>query len=491
MKGMMKICLAMAVFFMVGACGNGDAEQWLMRAEGCMETNQDSAYRCLQQIDVSEGLSDEQRARYALRRTQAMHKCRIPLESDSLINVAVTYYADNDDRHRLALSLLYKGLVHKQCGEVTQAVEAFVASEQAFEGVEDNQYKALLFNHYASLLMKQNMFEEALGYYKQSYKCNLMGDSLHYVVSNCGQIANLFLIQENSDSARAYYERGLLHAKECGVDKRKQYYLLLQNYAVFLMKRKEFSKAEKLLLQCLEELSDSDNLHALYPALTSLYSEKGEYAKALLYGRKAIEGNDSLNTCIGYLRLYKIYKGMGETDSAFHYHNLYRQYNSDITMRRKTAEIASIPNRVKNVQLVAENRTLMGWRVWMAVAIVAILAVSVYIFKRVRFRHRQEQQAKNQELEMADKKLVDASVELGHTSAELGRLKGALTNHADAVRRLKEGHRKQLDKHHEKIKRLQESVDKLNADVKSLKDKDRERNHTETALRENFNQLKK
>ena len=504
MNVMMKIWLAMAVLLMVGACRESRVEQWLMCAEGCMETNPDSAYRCLQQIDVSDGLSDEQRARYALLRTQAMHKCRIPLESDSLINVAVAYYADSGDCHWLALSLLYKGLVHKQCGEVTQAVEAFVASEQTFEGVEDNQYKALLFNHYAALLMKQNMFEEALEYYKQSYKCNLMGDSLHYAVSNCGQIANLFLIKENPDSARAYYERGLLHAKEWGVDKRKQYYLLLQNYAVFLMKRKEFPEAEKLLLQCFKELSDSDNLHALYPALTSLYTEKGEYAKALLYGRKAIEGNDSLNTCIGYLRLYKIYKELGKTDSAFHYHNLYRQYNSDITMRRKTAEIAAIPHRMKMAEMAKENHTLTGWRIWLVVMIVAITAASVYVFKKVRFRHRQEQQAKVRELEAADKKLADASVELGQlketlthqvdanirmeeehkvvlgkASAELGRLKGALTNHVEAVGRLKEEHRKQLDKHHEEIKRLRDSIDKLNADVKELKTKERERKHSE------------
>ena len=106
MNVMMKIWLAMAVLLMVGACRESRVEQWLMCAEGCMETNPDSAYRCLQQIDVSDGLSDEQRARYALLRTQAMHKCRIPLESDSLINVAVAYYADSGDCHWLALSLI-------------------------------------------------------------------------------------------------------------------------------------------------------------------------------------------------------------------------------------------------------------------------------------------------------------------------------------------------------------------------------------------------
>lgn len=155
-------------------------------------------------------------------------------------------------------------------------------------------------------------------------------------------------------------------------------------------------------------------------------------------------------------------------------------------------------------EMAKENHTLTGWRIWLVVMIVAITAASVYVFKKVRFRHLQEQQAKVRELEAADKKLADASVELGQlketlthqvdanirmeeehkvvlgkTSAELGRLKGALTNHVEAVGRLKEEHRKQLDKHHEEIKRLRESIDKLNADVKELKTKERERKHSE------------
>ena len=134
------VCFWSVVAALIAGC-NRLAEECLDVAEACMETNPDSAYSSLQCLALREDLTGEQRARYALLRTQAMHKCRIPLESDSLINVAVEYYTGSDDRHRLALSLLYKGLVHKQCSEVLQAVEAFVMSEQVFEEVEDNQYK--------------------------------------------------------------------------------------------------------------------------------------------------------------------------------------------------------------------------------------------------------------------------------------------------------------------------------------------------------------
>ena len=206
---------------MVIACKESAVEQWIIHAEENMEVNADSAYRCLHHAMEANGWNDELRARYALRYTQAMHKCRIPLEDDSLINTAVEYYANSNDRHRLALSLLYKGLVHKQNHQVEQAVEAFVASEQAFEGVEDNQYKALLFNHYGALLMNQGVYEEALVYYKKTAQYELKGDSIHYVVSTCGQIAKLYELMDWPDSAKAYYERGMIYGKNLSEGKER------------------------------------------------------------------------------------------------------------------------------------------------------------------------------------------------------------------------------------------------------------------------------
>ena len=157
-----------ALLILAGSC-TSESERWLERAEVSMETDPACAYGCLQQIGLADdGLTDEERARYALLQVQAMHKCRMPLTNDSLINVAVAYYQANNDKHMLAKALLYKGLVHKQNGQVEQAAEAFVASERNFAQVDDNQYKALLSDHYGMLLFNQAMYEKALHYFKLS-----------------------------------------------------------------------------------------------------------------------------------------------------------------------------------------------------------------------------------------------------------------------------------------------------------------------------------
>ena len=474
MKQMMKIGMLLAVVCsLLAACGTDLVEQWLTRAEECMEVNADSALRCLQYIEGTGACSDEQRARYALLRTQAMHKCRIPLESDSLINTAVAYYTNSGDRHRLALSLLYKGLVHKQNHQVEQATEAFVGSEQAFEGVEDNQYKALLCNHYGALLMNQGVYEEALDYSLKSYQYKLLGDSIHYIVSSCSQIAKLYKVLNMSDSAKAYYERGLSYVN--GLSRKQYYYALLQNYASFLMQNGELEKAERLFKEC-EINAPSEISDNVYSALATFYQIVGRYEDALQYCRRTLQSTDSLTVCGGYLRLYNIYKGMGQMDSAYHYHNLFRQYDSDITLRRQTAEVAAIPHKMKVAQLAKENRTLTGWRLWQTISLVVVVLAAFVVYAIIRKRHSREQQMKDRKLQAVDNKL-------GKTSAELGRLKGAMANHVEAVDRLKEEHRKILDRHKDEIERLKKSVEELEADIRQMKATDRTAKKNENDLK--------
>jgi tetratricopeptide (TPR) repeat protein len=374
---------------------------------------------------------------------------------------------------------------------VELAVDAFVASEQAFEEVEDNQYKALLYNHYGSLLVKQGVYEEALRYYKESYRYKLLGDSLHYVVSACGQIANIYEMINMPDSAVTYFELGLSYADKLNNEKRGCYYLLLHDYAAFWMSCKNYTEAERLFQDCIGNLKNSEYSYTLYSALTTLYYEKKELEKALFYGQQILGSDDSLTVCGGYLRLYKIYKGMGEMDSAYHYHNLYRQYNSDITMRMKTAEVAAIPHKMKVAQLANENSALAGWRMWLIVALLVITALWWGIYRTIRCRHRREQHAKEQELAVKSEELESVGNKYGKTSAELGRLKGALTNHVDAINRMKKEHQAILEKHRTEIEEQKRSVKELKEEIRDLKKADRATLRTENELKRTLHHLEK
>ncbi len=490
---MEKMVKTLSVLWIMAVCltaCNSRAEQWLDMAEACMEVNPDSAYDCLSHLAAMDDMAEGERARYALLRTQAMHKCRMPLGSDSLINVAVDYFKGSNDRHRLALSLLYKGLVHKECGEVERATEAFVASEQAFEGVEDDQYKALLFNHYASLLMKQDLLEESLAYYKKTCQYELKGDSLHYVVSTYGQIANLFELMGMRDSARIYYERGLSYTDKMAVRK-SNYYLLLHDYATFLMGENDYASAERLLLECAGELASSVYRYTSHAALAALYYKKGELDQALTYGRLVIGSDDSLMVCGGYLLLYKIYKGMGEIDSAYFCHNQYRSYHSDIAARRRTAEVAVIPHKMKSIELTEDKRVLSDWLLWLATILTAGGLLTLFAYRIMKERHYSEQTNKEKELAESQNSLAATEQTLLETRINLGQLKGILTRHVNATHRMEMEHRMMLDGHREEIDRLNESIAQLKAEIGHMKDKDRAVRQSENDLKQTIKGLEK
>ena len=477
-------CLLM----LVGGCVS-ESGQWLGRAEACMEADPLCAYQCLQQIDPAEhSLTDEQRARYALLQVQAMHKCRMPLADDSLINIAVAYYQRGDDRHALAKALLYKGLVCKQNGLAEQAAEAFAASERNFERVDDVQYKALLFDHYGMLLFKQAMYEEALKYFKLTRDYEMQGDSAHYVVSTYRRMAMVYDLLGDTDSARICYAEGLAYAEDNGVRSRN-YYLLLQNYASFLTESSDYSEAERLLLQCVGQVADSAYAYTLFSSLATLYYEKREYEPAIDYAEKVLESQDSLTVCGGYLRLYRIYRDMGDLEVAMRYHDLYRHYDNDLSMRRRTAQVAAVPHRMENRLLREENR---GWqqRQWKWMALVGVLLIVAWgFFRLVRRRHQEAQAQSQQQLSGMKKTLTETEQQLGETAVNLGGLKGVVTSQSNVINRLKEELQRTKEEHKEEIRNLKESIRALETEMRRLKDEDRALKRTESEQQQALKKL--
>lgn len=460
-------------------CSDNRNEQLLTRAEAYMETRADSARWLLQQVDSV--LTDEQQARYALLWTQAMHKCHIPLEDDSLINVAVDYYSRTRESHRLAKSLLYKGLVHKQHGEVELATKAFVGSEQAFEGVEDDQYKALLFGHYASLMKSQNLLDEALRYFKRTYSYELKTDSVHYIVSSCSDIAAIYELMGQKDSAQVYYVRGLSYT---GVDNRN----LLHNYALHLMKRGMYADAENMLKESETQISESVHIYNVYSSLATLYYETKEYEKAKNYGERMLESTDSMMQCTGYLHLYRAYKQLGDMKTAVHYHDLYRQYDSDITLRKKTAKVAEIPHKMKALRLETETRTAHRWQWGWGIGAAVVLCVAVWTVRFLKRKHGRQLTEKDSLLDEKERMLAlkqslvkEIEQKLYDLRIELGRMKGVLANQSKTVANLKEDRRKDRAAYNESVKEFK----------KSLRERDEEYRSEQKAVKAQVSELTK
>lgn len=449
------------------ACQTDNKERILNMAEGLMETQPDSVVRVLKEIDYSTFDFDYQRAMFALLWTQARHKCHLPLVNDSLIDVAVAYFTENGERQYAAKALLYKGLVHKQRKEVEKAAEAFAMSEQWFEGVEDDQYKALLYSHYASLMMKEENHEDALYYMKKAYNLELKGDSIHYAVSSCVSIANIFELLGKMDSAKIYFEEGLRYKEYISL---QRHLSLLQNYANFLRKNKEYDRAEKILVECEQHITDKQ-IYSLYSCLATLHYETKKYSKSLEYAKKMLESSDSLMLRGCYLHLFRAYNQLGMEIEAKTYRELYMRYHSDISLRLKTKELAKIPYQVRAKQLQVENlqRKRVQWKLTMWIVVIVVMGILIYLFVHKRhkgieatlydtlYNNKKERENEKRRYESElEKKEQDKRDLRNRKNWEIGRLNEYLSRGKRHIKNVEEELQKEKDRVKEKVDEIKQ-----------------------------------
>ena len=441
---------------------NRDAERCLYRAEECMETEPGKAYKCLSEMENVDNLSAEQRARYAFLCTQAMHKCHIPFTNDSLINVAVKYFTKHNKNHYAAKALLYKGVVHMQYGirNLDKAEKAFVQSEKWFKGIEDNQYKAMLYDQYATLLSYRGRYRDALPYFKNAYFFYSKLESFPEMLSANGEIANIYVRLRDMENAKVYYEKGLQYKDKVPS---LLYYFYLRDYANFFSISKEYEKAEQMLLECAQHIN-TKAVYDVYLKLAYLYLDKEEYDKMMVYTDKILRSNDSYWMYCCYRLLYLMCHQQGLYDDANRYYELYRQNVEKRAIEKLDNWDIEIPLKQKNTLLIEENRVLSGWKLWLTIGAVTVVVASGVIFLFVKRRHIRYLLEKNQEL-------TDAS-------SNIWKLKGAMTNQAHVVERLKKAMGDMKKEHRDEICRMREGMKHLEADIKELKDKERE-NYTE------------
>lgn len=450
MKNLLKVWSFSLFLVCIARCFENKNGQMLAMAEAYMETAPDSASAILEKMDNLTHLSDNQRAFFALLWTQSQHKCHHPLGNDSLINIATDFYTRNRENHLAAKSLLYKGLVHRQRKEVEKAAEAFALSEQWFEGVEDDQYKALLYNYHGLLMYEEGNYKDALRYYKLKYRHLSDGDSLHYVASACGQIANVYKLLGQTDSARFYYEQGLAYKS---LIPRQHYYMLLKGYANFAVKNGDYIQAEQMLSECEQQAMDKEQKYSIYSCFATLYYDTKEYPKALMYAERMLESQDSVMIRGCYFHLYRIHTRLGNESVAHGYYKKYTDIHDALLARRKTAEVAVIPHKVANQILAAKNEdgrrfqwTLLGW-------LVAVLTISGVAFGLFR-RHSRQLQSEQ--------------------SIEIGRLNSRLTRKEKKIEGLEKKQQIGREKERDKIKTKDDEIQRLKENETVIMRKKRE-----------------
>lgn len=248
----------------------------LLCADSLMETCPDSALSILESITYPQKMPRADRALYALLLTQAQHKNYIALEDDSLIKTAVDYYGDKKKSLRAAKAHYYWGATYSEMGYTSFAVEEYLTAIRLMP-VRD-EFLAMIYDNLAECYEKDELFDIAIGAYRQAYQILRGGSQQIYPLRG---IARMCLLQNKKDSALVYYQQAL---------------------------------------DCALVEQDSSLIGALYHDLAMAYNEKKDYIQADKYVSKAImiQGQDAVNVCLSKAQ---IMLNLNKLDSASYFYS--------------------------------------------------------------------------------------------------------------------------------------------------------------------------
>lgn len=180
---MKNFTLLLLAIILIGCNNSREVSRALSSAENIMTESPDSARLILANINRSSLKSRAAKARHALLYSQALDKCYVDVDNDSLTSIALDYYKSHGSDHEKALAYYYNATVNRYAKQSTDVIiENLIAAQYYAQNTEDNYLKALIhFNigkqYYNQLSIEEALynFDNAAKYFEQlNHKQNLL-----------------------------------------------------------------------------------------------------------------------------------------------------------------------------------------------------------------------------------------------------------------------------------------------------------------------------
>ena len=287
---MKKIINPLAILLMLTACNGTRVSEKLDLIDSLIAKDQiDSAYAIHHSLNEAT-MTEEDKAHYYLLTTQLGYVTNHPLPSDSLLEMALTYYNKVRNFQKLADAYYYKSVKVEKTNNYPQAVLFGKEAERLANNTDDSrlQYKvtenlAYLNGMCGNSLLELKYAQKALDIAQKVQNKNWMAYSYNRI---CFAFANL----GQYDSASCYIEKTIPYIE----------YVYDSDKAVFLMnmgllyKDNDLQKAKELLEKALQY----DELPLALEHLADVYYAEGNKEKAYSLWKKALTKNGG----VGYVK---------------------------------------------------------------------------------------------------------------------------------------------------------------------------------------------
>ena len=236
---------AILLFLLFTGCDNKPISVQLAEVDSLVvaELN-DSAYQLVKSLDEKTITNPEDRAHYNLLMTQTSILAGSPLPSDSLLDVAIGYYQQTDNKEKLADAYYYKGINAYNAKDDLLSMTYFKKAEEMAEkgGTLRQRYKIAECISFVNNI--NGKYDLALNYAKQALLFAKRINNKRWLADAYYRLGDSFSHIGMQDSAVYYFSEMEPYIKEVPESYRPH---MLTNLALAYMERDQ--KKAKILIQ--------------------------------------------------------------------------------------------------------------------------------------------------------------------------------------------------------------------------------------------------
>ena len=391
---MKELCCALWVFILLSSlsCAKSTATSALDHAAVIMNEKPDSAKLVLDGIRRSELRTRATRARFALLYSQAMDKCYIDTDNDSLISVALKYYTKHGTDHDKALAYYYQSVVLRNAGNVEAEIKALVSAQKYVEDTNDEYLQAMIYHVLANKYFLQMSYDDALALYKKSAEIYTKLDKKHnalYAYEGCRSVLS---ITKDYQQAINYGEIAIKLANELGLVER--IIPIKINTYVHNSNRTAYDlKQIKHLLTIKKDYLDNEQ----YRYWGIIYENEQKLDSALYNYKTYIQNIDKhTHASLGVmLNISKLAESKGDIKTALKYERLYSTISDIYDTEERKSLIEDLENKYKTRQIEEAYLTLHKQQkliiiICLLIALIFIIVI-IYAINKYKVRIKKNQ----------------------------------------------------------------------------------------------------
>ena len=370
----------------------------LAKAEAIMYRYPDSALHILQGIQPDIPSENEQYATWALLMTQAQYKNQIE-QSDSLINIAYSYFTKHDNAQRKALALYYKGILRHESHHAEDALSFYLEAATEIEKTNDYQLGFLINSEVGLMYLYRKLNDYAMEYFEKAHHNAELSDNQTYIAFSFIYIARAFSQKKQYNKAIEYYEKAI---KIGQVNNYPTILASAMNETSFLfLKTGENKKALQYAKDCIKIKKTDQRIFSL----GDTYRYLKMYDSAYFYLNQACLSPNIHTARSAYQALFYISQEEKDYKKAVEYSNKLWFYQDSIGKTDRNKALIEMQEKYDQQKIINENnlsqikKDRIIRNVLIALIILSfIIAITNYLYQRKIVSQKQEISEKEEKI---------------------------------------------------------------------------------------------